>query len=792
MKENNNIELENFQSKDIDSIIKENKPQTIPSSTAEIQNIFKKIRKKNKETEIRKSSGEFGNDETKEDSNSLLNSNDQNKSSTQNIDPNTFIIIALNILAFLLFYLSFKPLSDYFFPIIFFIFPMDLLSFIFCVLSGGITAGIICLVILQKINGNHLLYMAIYYIFSFFFHHYKFIGKSHFDQSMGVFYVYTSILIHFICIFFIFYFILKQCYYEGKINKNNKLIKSFVSRWHSTEKIRRSQKEFVLLNDINKNFILSDKKRNKIVYYLILLSFLSIQVAHIIFMKYKKAEIFSCDNWDLGVNGTRIEDGNCKVKRPEGYCYMSYFKGYFDLNKEHNLNCSIRNPYNEKKNFLKNIENNNNKVNLYTSKIFAFPHTNYDEKYSLKNQKSINDFGKLVNSDIYDYEKNKNIEPKPEAILDFSEDNIYNGKYAELKIELNFNKTLSEQRKKLENDNSLYNNVFMIYVDATSRAHFQRELPKVSNFVKNFMKYDEKSEMNINSYQFMKYHSFAAKTPYNILPMFYGYSIQSNKGINHIKFFQQNGYITGHVVDMCNKEQYDIDHNENIVDEREYIEWDHENVAYLCDGNYFEIKDPYPSDRGAFSLRERCMYGHPTSYYMINYAKEFWKKYSDNKKYFRMAFNYGHEKTGNVISYLDEPLYNFLFEFYDKGYFENTALFIVSDHGNQNHGIYSYTSAEFNVEKKYGVFFLLLSKNKKMINYKQNVLKNQQILVTPYDIHDTLIHIVYGDNNDDSMQKVYSQNNKGKSVLLTLDSNERICKKYDDWITDDFCCCYEK
>ena len=398
----------------------------------------------------------------------------------------------------------------------------------------------------------------------------------------------------------------------------------------------------------------------------------------------------------------------------------------------------------KKKNFLKNIENNNNKVNLYTSKIFAFPHTNYDEKYSLKNQKSINDFGKLVNSDIYDYEKNKNIEPKPEAILDFSEDNIYNGKYAELKIELNFNKTLSEQRKKLENDNSLYDNVFMIYVDATSRAHFQRELPKVSNFVKNFMKYDEKSEMNINSYQFMKYHSFAAKTPYNILPMFYGYSIQSNKGINHIKFFQQNGYITGHVVDMCNKEQYDIDHNENIVDEREYIEWDHENVAYLCDGNYFEIKDPYPSDRGAFSLRERCMYGHPTSYYMINYAKEFWKKYSDNKKYFRMAFNYGHEKTGNVISYLDEPLYNFLFEFYDKGYFENTALFIVSDHGNQNHGIYSYTSAEFNVEKKYGVFFLLLSKNKKMINYKQNILKNQQILVTPYDIHDTLIHIVYG------------------------------------------------
>ena len=47
-------------------------------------------------------------------------------------------------------------------------------------------------------------------------------------------------------------------------------------------------------------------------------------------------------------------------------------------------------------------------------------------------------------------------------------------------------------------------------------------------------------------------------------------------------------------------------------------------------------------------------------------------------------------------------------------------------------------------------------------------------------------------DNNDNLKEVYSQNNKGKSVLLTLDSNERICKKYDDWITDDFCCCYEK
>ena len=68
------------------------------------------------------------------------------------------------------------------------------------------------------------------------------------------------------------------------------------------------------------------------------------------------------------------------------------------------------------------------------------------------------------------------------------------------------------------------------------------------------------------------------------------------------------------------------------------------------------------------------------------------------------------------------------------------------------------------------------------------LLKNQQIMVTPYDIYDTMIHIAYGDNNNDIKNK-YSADNKGESVLLEINENERNCKKYDDWIDDKFCCC---
>ena len=458
---------------------------------------------------------------------------------------------------------------------------------------------------------------------------------------------------------------------------------------------------------------------------------------------------------------------------------MDYYKGYFEFFEKQDKNCSLRDSNLEKKNFIKKLQRKN--VNFDETNIFAFPLTNIEKKYSLNKIKNLDN---QVNKDIYDFDSfdiNSNRELKPEAILDFSKYNKYKGKYPELKINVNFNKALSEERKLLENTNSLFNNVFVIVLQSTSRAHFQRTFPKLSNFVKNFMKYSPFTEKKLESYQFMKYHSFSQYSENNILPMFYGSSLKSKNGVNHIKYFKENGFITGHEIDMCQKELSPIKSKKK--DKREYEEWDHENIAYLCDGNNIGVDDDFPDN----NMKERCLYGNPVSYYMIKYARKFWEQYSENKKYFRMAFNYGYEKTGTTISYLDEVLYDFIFEFYDKKYFDNTALFIVSDHGNQKNGIYNIlNNYEFELEKKMGIFILLLNGNNK--KFEKNLINNQQIFLTPYDIHDTLIHIIYGDNND-GFKNTYSVNNKGNSVFLEINENERKWKKYDDWIDDNFCCC---
>jgi hypothetical protein len=342
-----------------------------------------------------------------------------------------------------------------------------------------------------------------------------------------------------------------------------------------------------------------------------------------------------------------------------------------------------------------------------------------------------------------------------ETILDFS-----TNKYGQLKINFTKNESLSNERKKLDKNNnkaeSIYDNVLMIFLSSTSRAHFQRAMPKLSKFVSKLMGYEPFPTMT--AYQFPKYINFPSSEN-NIQSMFYKKG-SDNKFINSLKYFKENGFVTGQVIDKCEKNKDELE-----------IDWDHENFAYLCDPNYNNKEN---------SIYERCLYGEPVSHYMINYAMEFWDKYSDNKKYFRMIFNYGNEPTGNVLKYLDEPLYNMLTQLYNEGKLKNTAIFITSEQGNRNNGLYNILgSSEFELEKKYGLFIMILDCSEKFKNgnYHPNIINNQNNFVTPYDIYNTMIHIILGDNNYNIENKNNSQGNKGESILNKLQINERYCGK---------------
>ena len=207
--------------------------------------------------------------------------------------------------------------------------------------------------------------------------------------------------------------------------------------------------------------------------------------------------------------------------------------------------------------------------------------------------------------------------------------------------------------------------------------------------------------------------------------------------------------------------------------------WDHELFSPFCSKilNADSNQNNY------------CLYEFPFYSYQIDYAKQFWEKYKDNKKYFRIYFNSTNEKTGSLLSYLDEPLYDFLIQLKFKDLLKNTAIFFVSEIGGMQENIfYNFgKNSEKEMNTKFGNFIIIFDKKN---NLNENEYKfigdNTKILVTPFDVYMSLVNIPNGNNNK-NIKLYLDEDKKGESVFKRIEANERNCKFYSEWMDNDYC-----
>jgi hypothetical protein len=75
--------------------------------------------------------------------------------------------------------------------------------------------------------------------------------------------------------------------------------------------------------------------------------------------------------------------------------------------------------------------------------------------------------------------------------------------------------------------------------------------------------------------------------------------------------------------------------------------------------------------KGVNSIRRRCLYNNNPSVYSLEYLKQFFDKYQDEPKFFRVGLVDGDEGTAKVIKYSDD----ILFDFFDK--FERMDTLII-------------------------------------------------------------------------------------------------------------------
>ena len=372
---------------------------------------------------------------------------------------------------------------------------------------------------------------------------------------------------------------------------------------------------------------------------------------------------------------------------------------------------------------------------------------------------------------------------KPEIVLDYT-----NNEYGELKIDLNFDENLSRKRKLLEKEsNSLFKNILVVFFDSISRNKFIHKMPRTVTWIEKFMKRNNNNK--IRTFQFLKYHCFRYNTWFNTGPMFFGIpfdkKLYPDKNIKHtaiINYLQQLGYVTGYSLDECSKEFYYLYEKDFRNHSNYYGVNDHEFISVFCDPTYTFVDRDFGITAGSSSILQRCLYGKPVYEYQFEYVKQFWEKYKDNRKFFRLGFNYAHESLGQAVKLMDRPLMEFLDEFYNKGYLNETELIIVSDHGFHFFGLETVLNKD---EQKISYYFPTLfvalpnKKGEKYERFYDNMYLNEQVMITSYDIFQTMIHTAFGDDYCVNKEECFIPKSEyGESLLKKIDGKMRNCSNY--------------
>ena len=488
---------------------------------------------------------------------------------------------------------------------------------------------------------------------------------------------------------------------------------------------------------------------------------------------------YYCKNWDLGLNNTYIINDEsiypCSINIPKKKCFISILSSFLDFSKLIKKNCTIRKE--KEKLFLKDISN---LKNYKVIKRIGFPITigNSDEIKGRNAMYSdtLLDYVKnnLINMDIKEQLSKLKKNKKPEVFIDYTDD-----PYGKLKININFNKILSIKRKKIKS-NVVSNNILFIFLDNLSRVHFYRQYKKTSNFLKKFLSYEGFSTRNnteenyYHGFEFLKYHKFYGATANNAMPMFSGvYYDDQKEMISIVRDLKKMGYITCNVQDVCHKELMAIEQTKNYS----YIEFDHEYAAPNCDPNVYTFG--YGFFGGENGILRKCLYGHESFEYSLEYAKKFWMKYEKNKRFLRIVNTYAHEYSGEKSKYADDCLFNFLNELYLTNQFKNTTVFIAGDHGFALMGIYKLiNSQDWKIEYSLPIFILLVNDIKNLTYEEQysEIKNNQQNFITSFDIYYTIRYIIYGEN----YKKPPLNGNKddGESLFKYINPKTRTCDKY--------------
>ena len=539
---------------------------------------------------------------------------------------------------------------------------------------------------------------------------------------------------------------------------------------------------YLIILEIIYNLIKCYKKKK----YVIFAISLGIIIIGIIVFDYLLRK--ACRGWENGLGNTKIDffsekainENGCYPAKPKR-CLLPLVDGLLDFNKFLGSK-TCDGIYNKKSELIKYAPH------LKNAKNIAYPLMKFKD---ISNRIYLGDLSYWVLERMYDLDNLNNVSDEykkyePEAIVHFDDKDK-----GTLEIKVIRNETAVKQKleniKKTKDEPVKFENILFLYIDSLSRVQFLKRMPLTREILERYYSEDISNlkDEKYMTFQFLKYLNFEIKTTLNTVPMFAGgpYDNFENKtvaGVHITKYLDDHGYMTAFGNEQCSKVLFDL--SPGVIDHIKIYPFDHEINSIFCDPNYVTPERFFNNLRGINAVTKRCLYGKETYKHLFDFGEKFLKTYEDYpRKFLRLGFFHAHETSMEIIKYMDKDFSDFLNNFIENNYDKNYAIIIAADHGN---GLTFYRVEDWSKEASFAMLFILLPKNSANFLNISLIRENEQKVVTPYDIFNTLVDMV-------GFNKTYFSV-KGDSTLQRVESKHKTCQFFDNEmksIDTNFCSC---
>ena len=295
-----------------------------------------------------------------------------------------------------------------------------------------------------------------------------------------------------------------------------------------------------------------------------------------------------------------------------------------------------------------------------------------------------------------------------------------------------YNLTRPPPERSRTKENELRLNVLMFGFDSVSRHMFQRVLPKTHRY------FTETLGGNVLE----GYNIVGDGTPQALMPILTGKSetdipevrrgMKNAKRLDEVlmfvwRRFQQEGYITQWGEDMANIGTFNL----------RMLGFLHQPVDHYMRPFYLAAIPFY----GRF--KPYCIGSRPRHRVFIDWIKEGLQTNKGTNMFTFGFFSEFSHNNNSLLAQTDEDIVSFLEFLETEGHLDNTVLILMSDHGVRIGEFRKTEQGKLEERMPYFGFRFPEKLKQKYPKHIRNVKTNTKRLVTPFDIHETLLDILY-------------------------------------------------